>query len=173
MGRAPPTFRQRLTTAAAPERRAQATSAIYGTILVTAVIAALSEDPGAGPLELLAVVIDTSVVFTLAHVYAEHLGERAATTDRAEWRTFPTLLAQEVPMVIAATLPAIALALGAVHVLSRDAAVTVALTAGVAELFVWGFLAGLHERGPRQALWAGAGNAALGLLVVFLKVLVH
>ena len=149
------------------------TSAIYGTILVTAVIAALSEDADAGRLELLAVAIDTSLVFCLAHVYAEHVGQRAATYDRSQWQSFPTLMAQEGPMLVAAMLPVAGLALGAVHLIGRDAAVTVALSAGVVELFVWGFIAGLHARGPRQALWVGLANAALGLLLVFLKVLVH
>jgi hypothetical protein len=155
------------------ERSTETASAIYGAILVTAVIAALSEDHGAGARELLAAALDTSIVFWLAHVYAQHVGERAATTDRAQWHSFRALLGRELPMVVAAFLPLAALALGAANVLSRDTAVTAALTAGVVELFFWGTLAGRHEHGPLRALVGGVANAGLGVLVVLLKVLVH
>lgn len=158
----------------ARDRRAGATSAIYGTIVVTAVIAALSEDPRAGPGELLAAAIDTAIVFWVAQVYAAYVGERAASTERAAWQSFGELLAREIPMVAAAGPPAAALALGALDLVSRESAVTLALGAGVVELFVWGLAAGWHERfGAGRAVLVGLANAALGLLMVFLKVLVH
>ena len=155
-------------------RRAQAISAIYGAVLATAVIAALSEDSGAGPLELVAATLNTSLVFWLAHVFARFVGERASDWDAAEWHSLPQLLLQEIPMVAAALLPAAVLGLAQLDLLSRDDAVTIALGSGVLELSVWGAIAGYHERwGPRGVALGTAVATALGLLMVFLKVLVH
>jgi hypothetical protein len=155
-------------------RRAQAISAIYGAVLVTAVIAALSEAPDAGPLELVGATVNTSLVFWLAHVFARFVGERAGDRDSAEWHSVPQLLSQEIPMVAAALLPVAALGLAQLEVLSRDDAVTVALASGVLELSVWGAIAGHHERWGLGVVALGSAAAtALGLLMVFLKVLVH
>jgi hypothetical protein len=156
------------------DARPEAVSAIYGAILVTAVIAALSEYKGADPVELLGAAIDTSIVFWLAHVYAEYVGERAATDDPARWHNLAELLARELPMVAAALIPILALLLGAVDAVGRDTAVTLALGAGVLELFAGGFIAGRHERaGPWRPLIGGLLNAGLGAFIVLLKVLVH
>jgi hypothetical protein len=155
-------------------RRAQAISAIYGAVLATAVIAALSEDPGAGPLELVGATVNTGLVFWLGHVFARFVGERAGDWDSADWHSVPQLLLQEIPMVAAALLPAAVLGLAQLDLLSRDHAVTVALAAGVLELSVWGAIAGYHERwGPGGVALGSAFATALGLLMVFLKVLVH
>jgi len=155
-------------------RRAQAISAIYGAVLATAVIAALSEDPGAGPSELVGATVTTSLVFWLAHVFARFVGERAGDWDPDEWHSVPQLLLQELPMVAAALLPAAVLGLAQLDLLSRDHAVTVALASGVLELSVWGAIAGYHERwGPGGVALGSAVATALGLLMVFLKVLVH
>jgi hypothetical protein len=155
-------------------RRAQAISAIYGAILAAAVIAALSEDSGAGPLELVGATVSTSLVFWLAHVFARYVGERAGDWDPAEWHSVPQLLVQEVPIVAAALLPAAVLGLAQLDLLSRDDAVTVALASGVLELSGWGAIAGHHERwGPGAVVLGSAVATGLGLLMVFLKVLVH
>jgi hypothetical protein len=155
-------------------RRAQAISAIYGAVLATAVIAALSEDAGAGPLELVGATVNTSLVFWLAHVFALFVGERAADWVSADWHSLRQLALQEIPMVAAALLPAAVLGLAQLDLLSRDHAVTVALTAGVLELSVWGAIAGYHEPwGPAGVALGSAVATALGLLMVFLKVLVH
>jgi hypothetical protein len=155
-------------------RRAQAISAIYGAVLATAVIAALSEDAGAGPLELVGATVNTSVVFWLAHVFARFVGERAADWVSADWHNLRQLSFEEIPMIAAALLPAAVLGLAQLDLLSRDHAVTVALAAGVVELSVWGAIAGYHERwGPGGVALGSAVATALGLLMVFLKVLVH
>jgi hypothetical protein len=156
-------------------RRAQAISAIYGAVLTTAVIAALSEDPGAGPLELIGATTNTSLVFWLAHVFARYVGDRAGGRDTTEWHNVRELLLQELPMVGAAVLPVAVLGLAQLDLLSRDEAVTVALASGVLELSVWGAIAGRHARpGVPWSVALGATAATiLGLLMVFLKVLVH
>jgi hypothetical protein len=173
MTRRPPTSVRR-SASRSERRRAQAISAIYGAVLATAVIAALSEDSGAGPLELVGATLNTSLVFWLAHVFARFVGERAGDWDAADWHSFPELLLQEIPMVAAALLPATVLALAEFDLLSRDHAVTVALASGILELSLWGAIAGHHERwGPRGVALGSTVAATLGFLMVFLKVLVH
>jgi hypothetical protein len=173
MTRRPPTSVGR-SASASERRRAQAISASYGAILATAVIAALSEDAGAGPLEMLAATLNTSLVFWLAHVFARYVGDRAGDWDSAEWHSVPQLLGQEIPMVAAALLPAAVLGLAQLDLLSRHDAVTVALALAVLELSVWGAIAGHHERWGLGSVALGSATATtLGLLMVFLKVLVH
>jgi hypothetical protein len=173
MTRRPPTSVGR-SASPAERRRAQAISAIYGAILATAVIAALSEDSGAGPLELVAATVNTAVVFWLAHVFARFVGERAADWDPAEWHSLPQISVQELPMIAAALLPAAILGLAQLDVLNRDDAVTVALASGVLELSVWGAIAAHHQRwGPGAVVLGSAVATVLGLLMAFLKVLVH
>ena len=68
--------------------------AIYGTILVMAVITALSHDDSVTSAQLIAGVLATTFVFWIAHVYAEVLGTRlAGDGDARRWPTSPSLRA--------------------------------------------------------------------------------
>jgi hypothetical protein len=170
---APATPSTRAGTAAESAGARGASAAIYGTIVVSAVIAALSEDPAAGPGEIASAALLTVVVFWLAHVYADLVGERAATDDRTRWHSPLALLAQEGPMVEAALVPMIPLLLGMLGALHRTAAIRGGLAVGVAELSLWGYLAGRHL-GPGLPRLAGAlFIALLGVGVALLKLLVH
>jgi hypothetical protein len=149
--------------------------AIYGTILVMAVITALSHDDSVTSAQLIAGVLATTFVFWIAHVYAEVLGNRVegglgvptlanvATAARGEW-----------PLVEASLLPVLCLLLGVIGLVKTNTAVTIAICVGVAELFGYGILAGrrLNLSGVGVVL-VGFVNGALGLLMVLLKVLVH
>ncbi len=158
----------------APEH-ANPARAIYGTILVMAVITALSHDDSVTSAQLIAGVLATTFVFWIAHVYAEVLGNRVeggsgvptlaniATAARGEW-----------PLVEASLLPVLCLLLGVVGLVKTDTAVTIAIGVGVVELFGYGILAGRRLGLSRGAtIVVGVVNGALGLLIVLLKVLVH
>jgi hypothetical protein len=149
--------------------------AIYGTILVMAVITALSHDDTVTSRQLIGGVLATTFVFWIAHVYAEVLGSRVeggsgaptltnvATAARGEW-----------PLVEASLLPVLCLLIGVLGVVKTDTAVTIAIGVGVVQLFGYGILAGRRlglSRG--STIVVGVVNGALGLLVVALKVLVH
>ena len=155
-------------------RAHSAAAAIYGTILITAVIAALSEDPAAGPGEMLSVALLTSTVFWLAHAYADGVGERVATTDRARWLSPMALLAHTWPMMQAALLVTVPLVLGALGILHRTAAVRGALLIGIVELCLWGYLAGRHI-GPGRLVRVESAVfiSLLGVAIALLKLLVH
>ena len=151
--------------------RGNLAGSLYGLILVTSVIVTLSGKE----IELLAVaLVVTSAVFALAHAWAHALSEAAEEQRAVDRHRFARSLTHEWPIVQAALPAAVLVALAALGVWSTDTALWVALGVNVVLLFVWG--AGLRELAGgtlAQMLAAGASTAALGLILVLLKVLVH
>jgi hypothetical protein len=148
--------------------------AVYGTILVLAVVAALSEDDHATAGAIVGAALATSLVFWIVHVYAEVLSRRASGDGIAWWPLVRQAARQEWPLVQAAFLPSIPLVLGAVGLLARSTAITLALVVGLADLAAWGYFAGRALRQSRiRSLVSAAGAAGLGTLMVLLKNLVH
>jgi hypothetical protein len=149
--------------------------AIYGTILATAVIAGFSEDRHIATAEILAALGATTLVFWLAHVYAEWLGAGVAEGSRRRGLAdLGPVMRQELPLAEGALLPGLGLLAGVVGILSRDHAVNVAIAIGVAELFGWGLRLGRLQHLPLLlAVGAGVLSALFGLAMVVLKVLVH
>jgi hypothetical protein len=148
--------------------------AIYGTILVMAVITAFSHDDSATSAELIGAVAATTIVFWVAHVYAEVLGRRLEGESGSRLANIRLALRHEWPIVEAALLPVLGLLLGVLSIVSDDTAVNVAIAAGVLELFGWGLAAGRQlGLSTTGTILAGAVNGALGLVIVGLKVLVH
>jgi hypothetical protein len=148
--------------------------AIYGTILVMAVISGLSHDEDIGSAELIAAVAATTLVFWIAHVYAEILGRRLEGEGQFSWGSMRAVMRGEWPIVEAALLPVLALLIGVVGLVDTDTAVNIAIGAGVVELFAWGIAAGRKlELSTGATLVAGVVNGGLGLVIVLLKVLVH
>jgi hypothetical protein len=157
------------------EAHANPARAIYGTILVMAVITALSHDDSVTSAQLIAGVLATTFVFWIAHVYAEVLGRRVegepgrptladiAVAARGEW-----------PLVEASLLPVLCLLVGVVGIVETKTAVGIAIGAGVVELFGYGIAAGRRLQLSRGGtVVVGVVNGCLGLLIVLLKVLVH
>ncbi len=151
-----------------------ATGAIYGTILVTALVAGLSEDPDYDPEDILISVLATAIVFWLAHAYARVLGDRLDGDQRGARALTRSALAAEWSLIQAALLPGAALLLGIAGVWSRNVSVSVAIGLGVASLFAYGFLfARRLRRGLAGALLTATLNALAGVTIVILKVLIH
>jgi hypothetical protein len=154
-----------------PQRVADA---VYGTILVLAVVSALSEDHAASAGEILGGVLATSLVFWLVHVYAEVLSRGTEGDQTPFWRLVRASAAQEWPLVEAALAPCLPLLLGAIGVLGRSAAITVSIIVGLAGLAGWGYTAGRRLQQSRlKAVATATGALALGVLMVLLKNLVH
>jgi hypothetical protein len=148
--------------------------AIYGAILVMAVIIAISHDDTVSSAAILGAVAATTLVFYLAHVYAEALGNRVAGGPTQAFANVRAAAIHEWPLVEAALLPVIALLLGVIGIVGRDTAVSIAIGAGVVELFAWGIAAGrMLKLSLGKTIGVGVANGALGLLMVGLKVLVH
>jgi NADH:ubiquinone oxidoreductase subunit 6 (subunit J) len=147
--------------------------AIYGTILSMAVIAASSKDPELGPLAIAGWAVATALVFFVAHVYSSIVAAgfarplRAAGLVRAEAR-------KEWPMVQGALVPAAAMILAPLGIVSENDASYVAVWTGVAMLVGAGLVVGRKERlGLVRSLIIGSVNGAIGLVIVALKVFVH
>jgi hypothetical protein len=148
--------------------------AVYGTILVLAVVAALSEDHGASPVAIAAGALATSLVFWVVHVYADVLSRRASGDTTGSWPLLRHAARQEWPLVEAAIVPTLPLLLGWIGLFERSTAVTLSLLVGLADLAGWGYLAGRTMGQSRfRAAISALGAAALGTLMVLLKNLVH
>jgi hypothetical protein len=147
---------------------------LYGTVLVLAVVIALSKG-GKSPAELiLGGVVITSFVFWVVHVYADTLASRVAYPDRGWLELARHHGRHEAPILEAAVAPAIPLLLGWIGVLERDTAAWAAIGMGLLSLFGWGVVLG-RALGYRRtgAVLIGLLNVGLGVAMVGLKVLVH
>jgi hypothetical protein len=151
-----------------PER---ISGAVYGTIMVMAVLAAGAKANQHQLWRLLAVVAVTVMVLWLAHVYAYGLAESLKLGRRVSVSELLSIARHEYSIVASAVLPVIALALGATHALPERSAVLLALWLGVVMLTAQGFrYARLERLGPGPAFVAVATNLGIGLGLVALEV---
>jgi hypothetical protein len=145
---------------------------LYGTVLVTSVLAAVGPSERVGV--MIASVLVTTMVFAFAHAWARALaasGERRAPLDM---RALLHSIAHEWSIVRAAVPATLVLLLAVVDVYSAETALSVAVFVNVGLLFVWGMaLRELAGGTWLQVLGAGLASATLGLVLVLLKVLVH
>jgi hypothetical protein len=148
--------------------------AIYGTILATAVVATLSEDSSIGPWDLLAGVVSTTVVFWLAHAYANLIAARVLGPGNLSWPDARAALVHEWPMMQAALPSIVFLLLAAAGAYDRTTGVTLAIAAGIGALFGWGAAIARRNRlGWPAMLAGGVANASFGLVLVALKAIIH
>ncbi len=156
---------------ASPESLA---SAIYGTILSTALIAVYSEDPGNDPLQVAVAVAVAAAVFWIAHAYADVLARGLVGTGGAGFSQARSELAREWPLVLGSLPPILPLLLAPLGLLSDDSAETVAIATGVALLAAWGVAIAVRRGSGLVGIAYSAGaSASFGLVVVALKALVH
>ena len=153
---------------------ANVAGAVYGQILVTAVVASLSEEQAISAAEMYTGEGVTMFVFALAHVYADAVVERLRRDTGLRWPELKAVAAHEWPMAQAA-LPTLAiLALGWLGVLSRDNAVDWAIVAGVVALCGWGFVIARRSRmSVLGTVGSVALNGALGMTIVALEASLH
>lgn len=147
---------------------------IYGLILITALVAGLSEGEGIDAWQILVSVTATTLVFWAAHVYAEVLSQQLAAGRGLSWRAAREAMDSELPMVQAGFPAALALGLAALGFYSTDTGVTLAIGFGVASLFAYGVVLGHREGAGNLQIFVGACvNGAFGLVLVALKAFVH
>ena len=152
----------------------QVARAIYGQILVTSVVVALSEDKSASAEEILGGVVITTVVFWLAHVYAAAAAAQLGHRHRLHWPEVREITRHEWPIVEAGFPSGAVLALGWMGVFSTDTATTIAIGLGVAGLIGLGFRIGRRaELTPVGTALAVVLGGAFGLAIVALKVFIH
>jgi hypothetical protein len=153
--------------------KANVAAAVYGQILVTSIVATLSEDHGISAGGLLFWVVVTMLVFWVAHVYAEGVAWRLSRDRDLGVSELRELAVDELPELLAALPAAGALFLGWVGVLSREGAVDLAIGFGVALMAGWGFMIARRSGlSPLATVGAVTINGAFGLAIVGLKVLI-
>jgi hypothetical protein len=157
-----------------PEDRANVAGAIYGQVLVTSFVAALSEAESIDAGEIFGGLLVTMLVFWLAHVYADAVAQRLEHKDPLTWREVWNIAKYEWPMLQAAVPALLALCLGWAGALPTLTAVRLAIGVGVVALLAWGFvIARVSRLSALATLGSVALNGAFGLGIVALKLLVH
>ena len=146
---------------------------IYGTIVALSVIVggarAYPDEPG----HIAVLVVITTGVFWLAHVYSHSLGESVARDRRVSLDELLHIAHREGSIIEATVPPIAALLLGALGIFSEPTALWVAFASGLAVLGAQGLVFARIERlGPLATLAVVAVNLALGVALVGLKLFV-
>ena len=145
--------------------------AIYGTILVVSLVAAMGQDPSFSAWDMTFWVVVTNAVFWLAHVYASLVALYFERGRRPGLRDVARQMRQQWPIVNAVALPALALVLAGAHLWSRGVGVNIAIAVGVASLFAWGVMVGRRAGlGLAGVLTSAVLSLAFGLVIVALEV---
>lgn len=146
---------------------------LYGTVLVTSILATLDPDED-DALGMMAAVVVAATIFALTHAWAQSLAARADASTAEGRSTLLRALRHEWPMVEAAGPSALALLLAAFDVYSVDTGLWIAICVNIGLLFVWG--AGLKQAAGGTGGWvllSGLWTVMLGVVLVILKLIVH
>ena len=143
---------------------------VYGTIVVLSSITAGEDYYGHDLWHLEELVITAVLVLWLAHVYSHGIGASLDARRRLTVREFGGIARQEFSIPLAAVLPLLAIALGAVNLISDRSALRLALGLGVITLAVQGVrYAQLENLGRWATAFTIVLDLALGLSIVALK----
>ncbi|MEU9129953.1 hypothetical protein AB0D08_17895 [Kitasatospora sp. NPDC048540] len=155
-------------TGRAPSRSDYA-GALYGSLLAASVIATASAVGDFPRLQTVVLLLVTGLVFWAAHAYANLAGERRVGR-RPGWAEIRRVGRHEWPIVEAAVLPAVAVAVSPVLGLGLSGAAWFALSVAVAQLVAWACLGAVHAGASRtEVAVEGLANLVLGLVLVAAK----
>ena len=148
-------------------------ASVYGTVLVSSVIVGLGQTGFAAGQMMVAVTV-TAVVFALAHAWSNALARSASDRSALAVDHVLDAVRHEWPMVTAVAPTLVALALAAAGSYSAKSGLWIAMIANTVLLFCWGAIL-RHRAGSSASEWfmAGLTTAALGLMLIALKALVH
>jgi len=148
-------------------------ASVYGTILVSSVIVGLAQTNLSAGVMMAAVAV-TALVFALAHAWSMALARSAEDRHALSAGHVFDGIRHEWPMVEAVGPALLALVPAALGVYSANAGLWVAIVANTVLLFAWGAILRHRAAGtPAQLVAAGLTTAALGLVLVLLKALLH
>jgi hypothetical protein len=156
-----------------PARDVRYGAAVYGSFLAASVVGA-SYEAGDDARTMTATVFASMAVFWLAHAWSEAVGRHVADGPVFEPARVRDIARREWPLVEAAVVPTLQLALAWAGVWSRATGAALALVAAVLQITGWGILAGLRSgaSGQRAAL-LGAAQGTLALALLALEWLIH
>ncbi|MGP3935684.1 hypothetical protein [Nonomuraea sp. KM88] len=149
------------------------TGAVYGSLLAASVVVGAGSLGRFPRLELIILLLGTGVVFWAAHVYARVFGAR--TVFRAmSMADIRRACSEERPIVEAAVLPAVAVAVGPLLGLGAQGTAWLALAVAVASQVAWAATAAVRIGASlRMVAVTSVINLLLGLVIVALKAVLH
>ena len=144
---------------------------VYGTIVALAVLVAGARAFPTDAGRIAAMILVTSVVLWVAHVYSHALAHSVAHDERVSLPELRLIARREGSIVEAAVPPLAALLLGAFDAVSTNTAVWLAFGVGLVVLAAQGIVFARVERLRWPAmLLVVAANVGLGLVLVAVKV---
>jgi hypothetical protein len=148
-------------------------AAVYGSFLAASVIGVAYESE-AGARTMTASLLGSMLVFWAAHVWSEAVGERIRLGAGFRPRDVLVIARREWPLVEAAVLPSMLLALAWAGAWSRETGARLALAAALVQILAWGFSAGRRAGGSwLTATVLAAGEGILAVLLLAAERLVH
>jgi hypothetical protein len=146
-----------------------AAGVIYGIITVGALMAAES-GRHESYVDTVASALVATLLYWLAHAYADLLGRRLATGDRLTTGTLGRALAHDWAIVRGAALPLLALVIAWTAGASREAGVTAALRTAVVAVVLFELIAGVRSKSTAgELVLKGAVGVTMGLAILALK----
>jgi hypothetical protein len=147
-------------------------AAVYGSFLVASVVGVAFE-AGESARAMTASAFGSMLIFWLAHAWSEILGETIAARGTFRYRDALVIAGREWPLVEAAVVPTLLLALAWAGVWSRETGARLALAAAIVQITGWGLVAGRRSGGTwLRAGILGVGQGLLGLVLLLLESLV-
>jgi len=149
---------------------ADLSAAVYGTLLVTSLVAVQARSDSSPEFVAVTILIGVAV-FWLADTWTGIVALRMR--GPIAWADVRAIARVESPMLTAALLPAVIVTFGILEAVPVQAALDVALAACIVQLFLFGLAVGqrLGKGWPVTLVVAGV-DVALGLVIVVLKVMV-
>jgi len=148
-------------------------AAVYGSFLVASVIGVAYES-GHDVRFMTTATFGSALVFWLAHWWSEAIGEQITAGEAFRHRDVLVVARREWPLVEAAVVPTLLLALAWAGVWSRDTGAELALAAALLQIVGWALVAG------RRAGWTllrtgvfAAGQGTLGVVLLLLERVAH
>jgi hypothetical protein len=142
---------------------------VFGVITVGALMAAESGRHETY-LDTVASALIATILYWLAHAYAELLGLRLATGERLTVVTLGRALAHDWAIVRGAAIPLLALVIAWVVGASQESGVTAALRTAVITIVAFEVLAGVRAKSsPGELLVRGTVGVTMGLAILALK----
>jgi hypothetical protein len=146
-----------------------AAGVVYGVITIGALMAAESGRHEGYP-DLLASAIVATLLYWLAHAYADLLGRRLSTGESLTVKALGRALTHDWAIVRGAAVPLLALVIAWTLGASREAGVTAALRTAVVTVVLFELLAGIRAKStPGELLFKAAVGVTMGIAILAVK----
>jgi hypothetical protein len=159
--------------ASRPARDVRYGAAVYGSFLVASVVGA-SYEAGDDARTMTATLFASMTVFWVAHAWSEAVGRHVADGRRFGPHRIRDIARREWPLLEAALVPTLLLALAWAGAWSRATGAALALVGAVLQITGWGFLAGVRSGATAfGATLLGAVQGTLAIALLALERLIH